>query len=517
MSDMTTNRIFDVHRNHRLFPKFSPFSLETTKLWLVYALLAIPAFWLLIRAQLSILTCLLALMAVSVIWMLNRGAAIISVLLFVMLLGDIRRLVDLYAGIPRLDPLLTAAPFFALCVAIPILLSTKLRNPLSRAVMGLTVIMALAIFNPRQGSIVVGLSGAFFFLIPLCWFWVANRYASDRIMFLVIYRVIIPIGVLAATLGIYQTYIGFLPWEQVWIKHALEIGFAALRLGNGHIRSFGFSSNSAEYGAILTLASASIVAAFFAGRRSYSFLLPLLLTAQVLASERGALLRLLLSIVVIWAVRGKDMRTWLPRVFIGGLVGISVLLYSAKQVSSGSGRTGAKTSTADAATSHLTQGFAHPLEKRYSTVGIHSTLITEGFANGFKYPLGSGLGIVTLGAGKFGGNVGISGTSELDFSDVFITTGIIGGFLYVFTVGAGFWAAAMYIRKGPAYLSFPLIGIMTCLLGAWMPLGQYAIGPLLWFCVGFLARKRDESRSPATAALRSQKNLESGISVGTLA
>ena len=456
------------------------------RLWLLAICLAVPGMWLVLHNDYSLLLFLIVAGAFGILWSFNRIGAILLVFSYLLLLGDLRRIASMFIGAPRLDPLLIVGPLFAIYVAVPLVLGVKVADGLSKAILALTALMTLAIFNPRQGPIAVGLSGGLFFLIPIFWFWIARQFASDRMLYLLMYRVLVPLGVLAALLGIYQTYVGFLPWEDLWIKASIASGYVALNLGNGHIRSFGFSVNSVEYGTLLQLATVCVVAAVFAGRRAYALLLPVLLTAMVLASQRGALLKLLLGIVVIWAVRSRNTRLLIPRIGLGVVVGLAMLFYSAKHASQ-STPADPKGTAAGIATSHVTQGLAHPFDRRYSTAGLHTQMFVTGIVNGFKYPIGSGLGSATLGAGKFGGDTSVSGSSEVDISDVFSTTGFIGGLFYVFTIGVGFQSAWRFVRSGPRMLSYAIIGVLTSMLGGWIPLGQYALGPFVWFCLGFLA------------------------------
>lgn len=446
-----------------------------------------PALYLLLHDAYSPLAVILVTAALITTWSINKTWAIVLFFSFLVLLGDIRRIVAMYANAPANDPLLVISPILAGCAAVPILLKARFTGPLAKTVLALTVLMTLEIFNPRQGSFSVGLAGALFFITPVLCFWVGRTYATEHRLFIVIYHVILPLGILAAVLGLYQTYVGFLPWEKIWIAKALESGYTALGVGGGHIRSFGFSPNSVEYGNLLLLTEVFLAAAIFAGKRYYVVFLPLVLTAQLLASQRSQILRLLLTLALLWAVRGRDYRLWIPRLLLAIPLGFGLLFYSAAHSSSED--LGKTASTADYATHHVTAGFAHPLDSKYSTAGVHTQMVFDGIKNGFINPIGNGLGSATLGASKFGGDSSVSGSAEFDVSDLFQTTGFVGGFLYLGVLLLGFMGAFQFVRTGPRILSFPVLAMFTCMLGAWIPLGQYALGPLLWFGLGFLDRR----------------------------
>ena len=472
---------------------------ETLQLLGLGAVLLVAGLELLIRGQYSILTFLIVAAAFLIAWSLNKTIALVTVLVFEFLLGDIRRIVNMYAGYPKLDPLLLTGPIFAVAIVFPMLLKIKVSDPLSKVLLSITGIMFLETINPRQGPIAVGFAGAMFMLVPIFWFWLGRAYGTERIVELLAYRVVLPLAVLAAIIGLYQTYVGFLPWEQAWIRHALVTGYAALNIGGGHIRSFGFSVNSIEYGTLLMLGSIISVAAILSGQRAYFVILPLLLSALVLASMRGLILKLAVSIVMMWAVRGQDRRSWIKRLVFGGVFAVALLGYSVRHAASSAEEAPApsgKATSANLATNHVTEGLAHPLDPKYSTAGMHASMFLGGFSYGFKNPLGMGLGMVTLGASRFG-TVGAVGSSEVDISDAFITMGLLGGPLYVLAVILGITEATRYVLVGPRRLSYLLVGLLTGMLGSWMTLGQYAVGPFLWFCIGYVAKTAIVARQKA--------------------
>jgi hypothetical protein len=471
-----------------------------TWIWLVGTTLCVPGMYLVLHARYSIIIFLTFSLMYYVIWSINRRAAILSTFVYLLFLGDIRRFVSMIIGLQPLDPLILLGSAVATLLALPLLLRVRLTDRLSKPILALTIIMALEVFNPRQGNLATGLSGALFFIAPMFWFWISRKYSSDRLMLDLLYKIIIPIGTLAALLGIYQTYVGFLPWQNAWIKASIASGYTALFLGGGHIRSFGFSSNSAEYGNLLLVTSLCVVAAAFAGRRAYLLLLPILITGQLLASQRSPILRLIFAIVLIWAVRGKDIRAWLPKLVFGLPIGFALLYFAVSSSGDDSAPT-KKSNAASFATSHVTRGLSHPFDPRYSTAGLHSEMFATGLMSGIVNPLGNGLGVVTLGAGKFGGgDPTIPGSSEVDISDVFNTTGIIGGIAYLVTIGIGLVSVLNFTRFGPPAIAYPILAVLVGLLGAWIPLGQYAIGPFLWFCLGYLSHEHAAERSMEISA-----------------
>lgn len=474
-------------------------STRNLDVWMYGIGFLIPALYLFLHQQFSLLSACVSFGMLLILWLRDRKTAFAATFVFLFALGDIRRIIDMAQGTRGLDPMLLVGAVFAIYLAVPLLLRVKLTDAMSKAVLALLVIMVLEIFNPRQGSLLVGFSGAVFYIVPVLWFWIGRQFATDRILSTLFYRVVIPMGVLAALLGFYQTYIGFLPWEDAWIQ-SVKNDFMALNLGGGHIRAFGFSGNSVEFGNLLLLASTFVLAAIYSGRRAYALLLPVLLAAILLASMRAVILKLLFASTMMWAVRAGGGRAWIQRFVIGLVVGVGLLGYSVSRATGGGEQTLTdRSSSAQFATAHVTEGFAHPLDSKYSTAGGHWQLFLAGIERGFTYPIGVGLGAVTLGAGKFGGDSSVSGSSEIDISDAFISMGAFGGLLFLFIILLGFRLAFRYVQEVPHSISLPMMGLLTATVSAWIALGQYAVGPFVWFCLGAIAQNRPQAAQRNTA------------------
>jgi hypothetical protein len=463
--------------------------------WLTGFAFLIPATYLFLHNQTRILVAFMFFSALILIWMRDRTMGIVATFIFLLTLGDVRRILDMVAPASAgLDLLLLVGPLFAVYLAIPLLLRLKVADTLSKALLALMAIMILEMFNPRQGSIVVGFSGALFYIIPIFWFWIARNYATDHMMFLLFYRVFLPIGILDGLLGVAQAYIGFFPWEKSWV----------LKLGNqyvytaGHFRSFGFSTGAGEFASTLLIASVCVIAAIFAGQRAYALLLPVLIAASILASSRGLIVKLLFAAAMIWAVRSKGSRSWLPRLLFALVVGFGVTYYSASHAAGDDEPSSRKASTAQIATDHVTKGLSDPA---HSTASLHWQIFLGGIVKGFTYPIGTGIGAVTLGAGKFTAGGATTGSSEVDISDAFITMGFVGGGLYIFIIYKVFRLAFGYVRRGPLIMSLAYFGLFAALLGGWLALGQYSTAPFVWFCIGSLVRKSSsvDSRSHSIA------------------
>ena len=370
-------------------------------------------------------------------------------------------------------------------------------NAVSKALLALTVVMVLEVFNPRQGGLAVGASGVLMYLVPLLWFWIGQRYGTPRLLSHLIYRVLLPLGVLAAVLGICQNYIGFLPWERLWIAE-VSSHFASLQIGGGVSRAFGYSVSAAEYANLMLLATLCSAVAVFHRRRALILLFPLLATALFLSGSRGSIFKGIFGIAIGWAFSGRGGKGWALRFPLGLAVGALALTLVVSRVGGGgAGSSQPPASASQAASQHQIEGLAHPLEAKHSTLGLHASEFVYGLKQGFTYPIGNGLGATTIGAGRFGGSSEAAHGSEVDVSDAFITSGVVGGLLYLLVIGLTCQRALVFGRIAPKELSLPILAMLASLAGIWMAIGQYSIAPLTWFIVGSLSRQQ----TPKTNAL----------------
>jgi hypothetical protein len=419
--------------------------------------------------------------------------AIYITLAYLMLMGDIRRMRDMVLPHPQQDLLLLLPPVVALILGMPIVLGARLRDKLSKAMYWLLLVMVIEVFNPLQGGISVGFTGALFSIIPVLWFWIGRRYGTPEVAQTFLIKVFLPLAVVAAVLGLCQNFFGFLPWEQAWIDANKET-FVILNLGGDNSRSFGYSISPAEYATLLEMAAAAAAAFFFTRSRSLVALFPVFVVPMFLAGGRTVVVKLVFAIALLFAMpkRGRIGGTTLLRLIalmVGGLVLTSVL---ASRFTAGSPAT--NSSTAGAAIAHQTAGLSNPLDSQKSTAGMHSQIFLTGIIEGFRLPIGHGLGALTAGSSS-----GL-GSSEIDISDLFKETGLMGGILYLFVVFYACMEVLRYPERAQRETSLPVLMIIMSGLGAWLIGAQYSTSAIWLFLIGCVANPiKGRVRSTASA------------------
>jgi hypothetical protein len=445
--------------------------------------------WLLmLKGQMNFLCALMIFGGLLIVSLREQATAALLTLAFLTLMGDLRRIAAASFGQPALDLLLLVGPCMAVVLALPLLLRLRLPERLSKAMFVLLAVMILEIFNPQQGGVSVGLSGALFYIAPALWFWVGRELASPAVVERLLYNVLFPLAVAAAVLGLCQSYIGFLPFEQAWIDVASKT-YVVLHVGSA-VRAFGFSVSSSEYATLLAMGAAGTAAAYFGSKRPWVIALPLLVTMIVLASSRGMLIRVIMSFAVVWVMR-KGGRFASRKIAYAAILAVACLLalaLVALHFAPSDGAPPKKSTATQSLLAHQAGGFAHPLDPRYSTAGVHSDMIVFGLKEGFLNPLGHGLGSTTLAATKFGGDPH-SGSSEVDVSDMFISLGLVGGLVYVYIVFAVFRSAFAYTQAVSLTVSLPVLAILVSTVATWMIGGQYSTSATVCFLIGALAHE----------------------------
>jgi hypothetical protein len=451
---------------------------------------------LLIQNRLHLLAAILIGGTILSICRVDRPTAVLVTFAYLFLMGDLRRIISLGEPQPAFDPMLLISPVMAAYLGLPQLFRLRLKDGLSKAMFALLVIMTLEIANPLQGGVSVGLSGAFFYIVPMLWFWVGRSLASPAVVEKLLYRVIVPLAVAAALLGLYQTFFGLLPFEQVWANSAKF--YSSLYVGSS-IRAFGFSVNAGEYATLLAFGTLIVISAFLASRPAWILLLPLTGTALVLASARGHLVKSVLALSVVWILRkGQKVKptTLVGMGFLGVLSLVSLSLVAA-HFAPPEQPMSHKTTAVENDISHQLGGLAHPFDARHSTAGIHANMVGGALSRAAKNPAGYGLGYTTFAAEKLSNAPSTEGSSEVDISDMFLALGVVGGCTYLVAVYLILRNLGRYVRSVPLRVGLPVLAIAVETSSGWLTGNQYSTTAALFFIFGALVFRQNQDRMSA--------------------
>jgi hypothetical protein len=417
----------------------------------------------------------------------NVRLTIPAVFFYLIILGDLRRLLIPYFDWSGRDPLLLVGSIFAIIVFTSALVqkSVKFDTPTAKWVLGLMVIMALQILNPKQGGLMVGTAGAMFMLVPLMWFWVGRTYATPALMRTLLLKLVVPMSLIAALIGTYQVFHGYLPHQELW----LEINYYAGLGDPDNPAPISIFSSNTEYGLFMGVGVVIAWAAFLRGYRPAVLAVPPLLIAIALTGSRGPLFFPLVMMAVMWAVLSHSKKTWVLRGALALFLAAAGLTWSLTQATSQIEMGASVQSRLNRQKQEFVD--ARSGEEEYSSTVNHAMMMIRGYTFALKEPLGLGLGATTKAAGKFGGR---SYSTETPFGNSLVALGIPGGVVYHVVIFLLVLSAFRYWTQTRSMVALAIMGVLGVTMANLMGGGMYALGPLITFCAGALDKFTHKER-----------------------
>lgn len=407
-------------------------------------------------------------------------AAVTGLFIALPFLGMIRHMFLSATGAAFLDPLLLLTSSVAVTVLAALLLSKQLDfdgTPTAKVVFLLLVVGIIQVFNPGQGSILVGLTGIMINLIPISFFFIA-RSISDQQMTARIIKIVMVVGTIAGLYGLSQVFFGFRGFEKTWLASQ---GYTAAVVGET-TRPFSFFNNAAEYAAYVHLAFVAVLAAFLFAPRGSRRVIPLGVVAMLawagfLIGSRGFTVKIALAVIVLLAARARNRL-----LAVGVVVTLSALAVGWAATSTSDSTIEEKEAGASQLIEQQLRALRDPFDRTKSTLPIHWDSATHGVWFALtEQPAGLGTGVATRGGAKFGG---IQAGTEFDIGDAFLSFGAPGGFLYVLAILFGIRAASRVRRALPGPIWIAIWAMALTSVGAWLVGGNYSITPLIWYLVG---------------------------------
>ncbi|MFB5189225.1 hypothetical protein [Alicyclobacillus fastidiosus] len=409
----------------------------------------------------------------------NPALSMYLLTLYLPMMAFLRRALIPLAGWGALDPLVIVAPGVILFLgSFWFYKRFVMREPITddtrifRLVRWMILIDFLQAANPKQGGLSVGLGGVIFYVVPLFWLILGRQYVNDRWLRRIM-GTVFTMGVLVSLYGLKQTFYGFFPFEQQWVD---IVNITSLDV-NGLIRAFSTFSSGQEYSQYLAIGIAIGWLYVLKGRISMKIIglvgTGVMGYAIVMASARGAIVTAATAIVIMTIMHAETVR---GRVVMGFILG-AVLTFVYMKI--------AHMHTSNPLVTHVVSGLANPLNSKDSSLAGHSGSLFSGILDGFKMPIGHGLGSTTTAGSKFGSS---NGGTEVDVSNMFVSDGAVGGVIYVilliYVVIEAFRQA--HLRKP---LALGVLGIFVANAGQWVNGELYSTASLVWLFVSYLERQ----------------------------
>jgi hypothetical protein len=341
------------------------------------------------------------LLSLPLLYSLEGG--LLAIMLFEPLRGFLRRAQFIFVEYTATDPIHLITPLVTI-LAFAILLWARRghlfrQTKLSLPVTILAGIFLLQVFNPWQGTLMVGLSGALFILIPMTWFYFGQAVKTDfmaRAM-----RLIVVMGLLCSLHGLYQLIIGYPEFESYWIRHTDHYESIAV----GHVTRALATFNSAEewgryvqYGSLI--AFGFVLGAKHAAHRLLWFVAGASLSGILLVTgQRTAIFGLLIGLGTLLLIGAGSWRACLKRAVLMALAA-SLVVVIAKPPSSKDMWEKNSDDKVETLLSHTARGTLQPakeesLQERFRIWNRLAFTVIP--AN----PLGTGLGAGTVAAARY--------------------------------------------------------------------------------------------------------------------
>lgn len=428
---------------------------------------------------------------------------LIAMMLFEPVRGLLRRAQYLLVNYSGEDPIHVLTPivtFFAFAVLLKKeRLNMFWATPMAGWVTVLGLIFFVEIFNPLQGGLFVGLTGALFMLVPVAWFYFGQA-ASEKLMDRA-FRLIVILGIIGSLYGLYQLVFGYPSFEQYWIDNTdfyVSIAVGHVRRALGTFSSAEEWGRYTEVGAIIALGLA-FAAQRFVKRAVWFAATAALLGAIMLSGQRTAVFGFLVGAVTLILLGARNMGRAAVRL---GVILLPIVLVAVFVTPPSDDEMWSKDETQTVSTllSHTQRGTLKPTDEDSLQVRLLNwgNLITSVIP---YRPLGAGIGAGSL------GDIRSNHDSDLPPIDNFILVlaiacGIPAALVFVWILSKATWLSLRLARNGPsnekAYINRIVAAIMPALIlnsifG--LTFSIYSVAPLAWLFIGWISAETARARS----------------------
>ncbi len=426
-------------------------------------------------------------------------AGLFAMMLFEPLRGFIRRAQYIFLPYTQTDPIHLVTPVVTIIAFMTLLqrerFSIFMSTPLAKMVSLLGLIYFLQIFNPLQGGLAVGFSGALFILVPVAWFYFGQAIKPEFVYTAL--KLVVIVGLITSLYGLYHLAYGFPAFEQYWLDHTDAYESIALGKIKRALATYSSAEEWGRYievGAIIAFGFGVTAASYL--RRAGWFFCGIALTVMLLfTGQRTAIFGLILGVIALMALGAKTWRGAFARL---GLTMAPVLLIGvlAQGPTSDDMLDHGEGEKFQTVLSHSTRGALNPtkedsLQERFTIWTFLATEIVP------KNPLGMGLGATSLAVNRTDKGAALPPVDSYFIASV-ITCGLPAALLFVaILVRASLisWRASRAATRGTSNARvwrvvaalMPVL-ILNSFFGNTFTL--YSVAPVGWLLLGWISAQQ---------------------------
>lgn len=409
--------------------------------------------------------------------MIVRERIVSFLIIYLALMGLIRRALIPIAGWSSFDPLLILGPSITVVIALSLFWENKKvyimgSSKPDKLMLTLFVIGCVQIVNPLSGGLTSGLIGSMYIIIPWLWYFVAfYKFNSANIR--TIFNVIEIVGTAIALYGLYQTFYGILPFEEKWVDIT---GYAALYLAEDTVRAIGTFPSAQEF-VFFTMMTFMIGVTRLIMTKKYFVHLPVVLISLLsifFASSRTIIFFMAVAVFIVLVLSKKTILARLTTSIFSLLLFYTI--WTSLPILNP-----AWFGAAEPAVTHMVEGLIDPLAEDQTGLG-HIERFVDGMKSIFINPIGHGIASITKAADK-GSSIEAMST-EIDVSNMIVALGA-GGVVYILVILITLIKATLLIIKKRSIEMVTILGILIGSLGQWLNGGFYLVPIIIWILVGY--------------------------------
>ena len=444
--------------------------------------------------------------------LISLEAGLFAMMLFEPLRGFLRRAQYLFLPYSQTDPIHIVTPLITLMAFAMLLQRRKLRifreTPLAGLVSILGLIYFLEIFNPLQGGLSVGLSGALFMLVPVVWFYFGQ--AIKPAFLETAFRLMVVLGVLTSLYGLYQLAFGFPSFEQYWIDNT-EF-YNSISVGNVK-RALATYSSAEEWGRYIELGA--LIALGFGAcangylRRAGWFACGAALTLMLLLTgQRTAIFGLILGVVILLLLGAKTWRVATGRLLLAVSPVVLIAVFVTAPTNDDMLSHGAD-DTMGTVLSHTARGTLRPAQEDSLQERIKNWTFLATELIPYR-PLGIGLGGTSVGAWRFNTELDLPPIDSYFISTI-ITCGLPAALLFMWILLRATRISLRAFRQAEAGSAEARVWRIAATLMPVLMLNSffgntftlYSVAPVGWMLIGWISAGEMRKLTARSSAVES--------------
>jgi hypothetical protein len=440
-----------------------------------------------------LLTAAMCLMTLPLL--VGLEGTLLAMMLFEPARGVLRRAQYLIVDYSAQDPIHLLTPIVTFIALVALVRRERLNlffaTPLARSVSILALIFFLEIFNPLQGSLFVGVSGALFMLVPVAWFYFGQTVSESFIRKAL--TLIVILGMLCSLYGVYQLVFGYPAFEQYWIDNTDF--YTSIAVGHIH-RALATFSSAEEWGRYTEIGAVIAFGMALAGRRLvrrgiWALCAAALFAGILFSGQRTAIFGFVVGAIALILLGARSWRGAIARLALLMLPFVLVAVFVTPPTDEEMWSKD-ESQTVSTILTHTQRGTLKPVEEESLQVRLENWgyLLTSVIP--FR-PLGAGLGTSQL------ADLRENRESELPPVDNFILVvalacGIPGALLFVWILTRATWLSVRLARADDAGAIAPTHRIVAAIMPALilnsvfgLTFSIYSVAPIAWLLIGWVS------------------------------